>query len=137
MRGAVVQLRSILLSKNDRVARLLTLLLKDFDIQVEVCKDLREAQEKLWESKCDGIFADCEMKEAVELLRSVRTSKHNKRSIAFAIIGPEMSMSAAFQAGAHFVIHKPITVETSKRTLRAAQALVCARAMSSESSKIW
>lgn len=117
-------LRSILLSKNDRVARILTLLLKDFEIQLEVCADLDEAKGKLFEGKCDGIFADCELAESLELLRCVRKSKHNKRSIAFAIIGSETPMGVAFQAGAHFVIHKPITVETSKRTLRAAHGLM-------------
>lgn len=119
-----MQLRSLLLSKDDRVARILSLLLNELAIKVDVCRELDEAQEKLSDRKFDGVFADFEHGDALELLRRVKKSKHNKRSIAFAIVERESGLGPAFQAGAHFVIHKPISVEVSKRTLRAAHGLL-------------
>jgi hypothetical protein len=64
------------------------------------------------------------MPEAGDLLRSVRRSKHNRRSISFAIVEPETRLGIPFGCGAHFVIHKPLSVEGSKRTLRAAHGLM-------------
>ena len=119
-----MELRSLLFSRNERVAKILSLLLKDLSIEVVLCQDLEEAQQKLWEKKFDGIFADCELEEAPELLRSFRRSKHNKRSIAFAIVERETRLGVPFRSGAHFVIHKPLSVESSKRTLRAAHGLM-------------
>jgi CheY-like chemotaxis protein len=93
-------------------------------IEVEACGDLYEAQERLSERKFDGIFADFEHADALQLLRNVKKSKHNKRSIAFAIVEPQAGLGEAFQAGAHFVIYKPVSVQGSKRTIRAAHGLL-------------
>ena len=119
-----MELRSLLLCKDERAVRILTSLLSEREIKVEVFGDLGMAQERLWTRKFDGVFADCELQDAPELLRSVRRSKHNKRSIAFAIIELETRLGIAFDSGAHFVLHKPLSVEKSKRTLRAAHGLM-------------
>jgi CheY-like chemotaxis protein len=119
-----MKLCSLLLSHDARVLKILSLLLSDLAIQVDVCTRLEEAQEKLSDRKFDGIFADCGHPGAFELIGSVKKSRHNKRSIAFAIVDRDAGLRSAFQSGAHFVIHKPLSVEGSKRTLRAAHGLL-------------
>jgi CheY-like chemotaxis protein len=119
-----VKLRSLLLSHDARILKILSLLLSDLAIEVDVCTRLEEAQEKLSDRKFDGIFADCGHPGAVELIRTVKKSKHNKRSIVFAIADRDAGLRSAFQSGAHFVIHKPLSIEGSRRTLRAAHGLL-------------
>jgi CheY-like chemotaxis protein len=117
-------LRCLLLSQDDRAVRLLRLLLDDLFIQVDHCTELLTAQEQLWQQKFDGVIADCELKGGAELIRTMRKSKHNQRSIAFAVTGNEIKMGTAFEIGAHFVIHKPLITERVKRTLNAAHGLM-------------
>src|SRR4051794_18548588 len=113
-------LRCLVFSEDDRAVRLLRLSLTDLDIEVEHCTDLSQAQQLLLQQKFDGVIADCELKSGPELLRSVRRSKHNRRSIIFALTGAEIKMGRAFDMGAHFVIYKPLSSERAKRTLNAA-----------------
>jgi CheY-like chemotaxis protein len=119
-----VQLRSLLLSNNERVSTILSRLLHDLGIEVHLCSRIKEAREKLSDRKYDGIFADFEHPDALDLIRSVKKYKHNKRSVAFAIVEKDAGLQQPFQAGAHFVIHKPLSIEGSKRTLRAAHGLL-------------
>jgi CheY-like chemotaxis protein len=115
---------TLIFSSDERAVRILRLLLKDLSIQVQHVVDFEKAQESLWRQKYDGIFADCEDAQGAMLLKSVRKSKHNRRSIAFALSGSAVKMSAAFELGAHFIIHKPFVTEKVKRTLNAAHGLM-------------
>lgn len=119
-----MKVRSLLLSDDAKLSKILTLLLSDFSIETEACTSLQEAREKLFDRKFDGIFADCDHPGAFELIESVRKSKHNKRSIAFAIADSDAGLTPAFQSGAQFVIHKPLSIERSKRTIRAAHGML-------------
>lgn len=119
-----MQLRSLLLSSNERVSTILSRLLRDLGIEVHLCSKLEQALKKLSDRKYDGIFADFEHPEALELLRNIKKFKHNKRSVAFAIVEKNAGLQQPFRAGAHFVIHKPLSIEGSKRTLRAAHGLL-------------
>jgi c-di-GMP-binding flagellar brake protein YcgR len=117
-------LSSLILSRDDRTIRLLKLMLADFSIESEAISDAAHARELLGSRKFDGFFAECETEEGASLLRSVKKSKHNKRSIIFALSSTEVKMSVAFDLGAHFVIQTPIAIEKVKRTLKAAHGLM-------------
>jgi DNA-binding response OmpR family regulator len=119
-----VQICSLLLSRDNTVSKFLLSLLNQLPSDVKVCTRLDEAKDKLLDRKFDGVFTDCDHPDAFDLIRSVRKSKHNKRSIIIALVEQDGGLQAAFQSGAHFAIHKPLTVERSKRTLRAAHGLM-------------
>ena len=119
-----MSLRCLLYSDDERAVRLLRLSLTDLEIDVEHRTSLKQAKELLLQQKFDGVIADTEFEGGEELLRSVRRSKHNKRSIIFALTGTEIKMGDAFEMGAHFVIYKPLTSERAKRTLNAAHGLM-------------
>lgn len=115
---------SLIFSRDERTVRILKLLLKDLSIRVEHTSDFEQAQAALRQQKYDGIFAECEEEDGATLLRAVRKSKHNRRSIAFALSRTDVKMSVAFELGAHFIIHKPPVIEKVKRTLNAAHGLM-------------
>lgn len=117
-------LRCLLFSDDDRAVRLLRHSLGDLSIEVEHTTDLERAQELLLQQKFDGVVSDCDLAEGPELLRSVRRSKHNRRSVIFALTNSEIRMGDAFEMGAHFVIYKPLTTDRAKRTLNAAHGLM-------------
>jgi CheY-like chemotaxis protein len=119
-----MELQSLVLSRDERIVRVLKRLLTDLEISVEHCEDADAAMKLLTRTKFDGVFADCDVEGASELLRSVRRSRTNKRSIAFAILSGLMSVRSAFEMGANFVLYKPVSVEGTKRSLRAAHGLM-------------
>jgi CheY-like chemotaxis protein len=117
-------LMSLIFSRDERAIKILGLLLSELEMKTEHAGTLAQAQERLATQKYDGVFAECETEDGAALLRSVRKSKHNRRSIVFALSATELKMNAAFELGAHFVLQKPIAVEKVKRTLKAAHGLM-------------
>jgi c-di-GMP-binding flagellar brake protein YcgR len=115
---------SLIFSRDEHAVRILRLLLAELDMEAEHVADLAKAQERLWCQKYDGVFAEIDDAQGADLLRLVRKSKHNRRSIAFALSGTSVRMNSAFSVGAHFVLQKPLAVEKVKRTLKAAHGLM-------------
>ena len=54
-------------------------------IQAEFAASAAEAIERLAQQKYDAIFAECDNPEGTAVLRTVRRSRHNQRSVAFVI----------------------------------------------------
>lgn len=117
-------LTSLIFSRDERAIKILGLLLSELEVKTEHAGTLAQAKECLARQKYDGVFAECETEDGATLLRSVRKSKHNRRSIVFALSTTELKMNAAFELGAHFVLQKPLAVEKVKRTLKAAHGLM-------------
>jgi c-di-GMP-binding flagellar brake protein YcgR len=117
-------LMALIFSHDERAVRMLRILLAELNVQVEYTAEFLRAQELLWCQKYDGVFAECDDEHGAALLRAVRKSKHNRRSIAFALSGTAVRMNSAFELGAHFVIQRPLAVEKVKRTLKAAHGLM-------------
>ncbi len=119
-----MSLRCLLFSHDDRTFRLLRLSLSDLSIDVEHCTDFEQCQNLLLQRKFDAVVSDCDLQNGPALLRSVRQSKHNRRSIIFALADAQIKMSEAFQMGADFILYKPLTPERIRRTLHAAHGLM-------------
>jgi DNA-binding response OmpR family regulator len=115
---------ALLFDQDERTARILSLLLADFSVEVTCTSDLAEAQDELRRRKFDAVFADVEREDGRNLLRFVRRSKHNRRSICFAVYEGEAGPRWASQIGAHFHIEKPIVSAKVKKTLKAAHGLL-------------
>jgi len=118
------KLESLVLCADDQIVGMLQRLLQELVIGIERCSQADVAMELLARRKFDGIFADCDVPGGKELLKSVRRSRANKRSIAFAIQSGVMSVGSAFEVGASFVLYKPISMERARRSLRAAHGLM-------------
>ena len=79
---------AVICSKDERVLRILRSLLADLSIQAEFATSGGEAIECLARQKYDGIFADCDDPDGQTVLRAIRRSRHNQRSVAF-VISPD------------------------------------------------
>src|SRR5262245_45443733 len=117
-------LKSLIFSNDERLVRILKIMLTELAIEAEHVTEFERAQNCLLQQKYDGVFSECETEEGANLLCAVRKSKHNTRSIVFALSESTIKMRFAFELGAHFVIHKPLVVEKVKRTLKAAHGLM-------------
>jgi PilZ domain len=119
-----MNLKSLLLCSDDKIVRVLRRTLGDLDIGVELCASSEIALRKLTRERFEAIIVDCAGPGAAAVLRSARSAPCNKRAIAVAILDPEIGLRSAFEIGAHFILYKPVSVERSKSSFRAARALM-------------
>src|SRR5580698_9777818 len=117
-------LKSLLLCSDEKIVRVLRRTLGDLDISVELCASSEIALRKLTRERFEAIIVDCAGPGAAAVLRSARTAPCNKRAIAVAILDPEVGLRSGFEIGAHFILYKPVSVERSKSSFRAARALM-------------
>ncbi len=119
-----MNLKSLLLCSDEKIVRVLRRTLGDLDIAVELCENSEIALRKLTRERFEAIIVDCAGPGAAAVLRSARLAPCNKRAIAVAILDPEIGLRSAFEIGAHFILYKPVSVEKSKSSFRAARALM-------------
>jgi len=80
---------------------------------------------RLQQQKYDAVFVDCDdMPLGAELLQALRTTPSNRQAIAFALLNGGTGTREAYAWGANFTLEKPLTVEFTTRTLRAAAGLI-------------
>jgi hypothetical protein len=119
-----MNLKSLLLCSDEKIVRVLRRTLGDLDISVELCASSEIALRKLTRERFEAIIVDCAGPGAAAVLRSARTAPCNRRAIAVAILDPEIGLRSGFEIGAHFILYKPVSVERSKSSFRAARALM-------------
>ena len=119
-----MNLKSLLLSSDDKIVRVLRRTLGDLDIGVEHCTDAETALRHLTRGQFEAIIVDCAGQGAAPVLSSARNAPCNKRAIAVAILDPDIGLRSAFEIGAHFILYKPVSVERAKSSFRAARALM-------------
>jgi CheY-like chemotaxis protein len=119
-----MNLKSLLLCSDEKIVRVLRRTLGDLDIGVEHCASSEIALRKLTRDRFEAIIVDCAGPGAAAVLRSARMAPCNKRAVAVAILDPDIGLRSAFEIGAHFILHKPVSVERAKSSFRAARALM-------------
>jgi CheY-like chemotaxis protein len=119
-----MNLTSLLVCSDDRALRVLRSVLGELEIDVEHCADDASAAKELAQRSFGAVIIDCKDERSFGLLHSLRSGKHNSKSMAIAIIEARTNLQAAFKLGANFVVFKPISTEKAKSSFRAARALM-------------
>lgn len=120
-----MNLQALLLCSDDKIVRILRRVLNELEIGVEHCANADAAIQKLTRGRFEAVIVDCTGEDlASSVLRSARSAPCNKRAVAVAIVDGQKALGGAFELGAHFVLHKPISVERAKSNFRAARALM-------------
>jgi DNA-binding response OmpR family regulator len=119
-----MNLKSLLLSSDDKIVRVLRRTLGDLEIDVEHCLTSEAALRLLTRDRFEAIVVDCADEGAAEVLRGARVAPCNKRAVAVAILDASTGLRSAFTNGAHFTLYKPISAEKARSSFRAARALM-------------
>ena len=78
-------------------------------IGLEVRADAKSAVELAGRRHIDGFVIDCDdVHGAGDALAAIRGGRSNKLSVVFAVLNGKTSVSAAVEAGANFVVGKPV-----------------------------
>ena len=83
------------------------------------------ARELLAKRRFDAVVVDCDdLPNGAEALKNIRHTPSNKRSLIFAIVHGKTTVREAYDAGANFVLDKPLDFDAVVRSFRAAHGIM-------------
>ena len=122
---ASISVRVLLVSDDIQTIDTLCQSMEQMAMHVEVCSDIGLAGRKLCHAKFEAVVVDLnKMAEGLELIKKPREMTSHKGAVVLAILNNENEMPVAFQAGANFVLAKPLLQPLLRRTLRASYPLM-------------
>jgi response regulator RpfG family c-di-GMP phosphodiesterase len=116
-----MNLESLLVSRDTALLGVLRPTLKKIAVNIQVCGEIKPASDLLARCKFDAVIVDCDdLQGAADLLKSIRKTQSNARSVSFAVLNGKTSTQEAFQSRANFVLQKPLTPLNATRCFNAA-----------------
>jgi DNA-binding response OmpR family regulator len=117
-------LQSLLVSKDDYSAEVLSRALANFAIAVERFSELEIALHRLGEQRFDCLIVDFDDADTALKLLQMATQPKPAALLSIALLTDESSVREVLNTGAKFILHKPVSSEQASATLRAAIALL-------------
>ncbi|MGA7631907.1 MAG: PilZ domain-containing protein [Terriglobales bacterium] len=120
-----MNLKTLLLSSDDKTVRVLRRVLSDLEIDIEHCATPDGAMRRITRQRFEAIIVDgANAAEATSVFRGAKASPVNRQALAIVLVESEVGLKGGFGMGAHFVLHKPLAVERAKASFRAVRALM-------------
>jgi CheY-like chemotaxis protein len=118
-------LSSLLVCADEASVKVLTRVLEELGIRVELCADVVRAAVRLAQERFDLIILDCATQgDVTSLLHETRSSRLNDTTLAVAVVAGQENIREIFSLGVNFVLYKPVSDERALSSLRAAQNLL-------------
>jgi len=116
-----MKLDSLLVSRDVALLGVLRPALEKISVDIEICTGFQDGANMLAKRKFDAVIVDCDdLQNGFDLLRSLRQTQSNAKSVAFAVVNGKTTTQEAFQSGANFVLQKPLTQMQASRCFNAA-----------------
>ena len=119
-----MKLQALTLCRNQQAQLRLAKGLAEFDIRQQCCPSAQEALELMARGNYSALLLDFDIPGALQLAKLARLGPLDKRPVVFAMIGASTDVGSTFQAGANFVLYKPLDDDQLKRSLRAARGFM-------------
>jgi DNA-binding response OmpR family regulator len=119
-----MNLKTLLLSSDEKTVRILRRVLSDLEISVEHCSATDDAIRRITRQRFEAIIVDAANPEASSVLQGAKAAPVNKRALTIVLVESSIGLKGGFEMGAHFVLHKPFAVERAKASFRAVRALM-------------
>lgn len=115
-----VSVRILLVTCDFQIIETLCHFAQSMAVHIEACCDAEAAVGKLCHAKFEGVMVDLALAGGPELLRKLPSLTSNNSAISYAILGAGHDQAEAFQAGAKFVLDRPLVPVAVLRLLKAA-----------------
>lgn len=117
-------LRSLLLSRDDNTARMITRGFKDLEVELEHCSDYDNFLLRTLETRYDAIVIDDDIEEAQAALVEIHGYATCSKSVRIVLAEHKIAMPAIFKTGSQIVLYKPLSPERVRQGLRAVRNLM-------------
>lgn len=118
-----VPLSALLLTRDEGVMQALRSVLPEIGIQTDQCASPEIAHLRVVRQKYEAVIVDADSAESIDFMMNLRRLPQTKNAIVFGIL-EDMPVTVAFQAGANFVLEKPLTPERVHKSFRAAYGMI-------------
>lgn len=116
-----MNLDSLLISRDAALVGVLRPALEKISVDIQVCAGGQPGNDLLAKRKFDAVIIDCDdLQNGFDLLRSLRQTQSNAKSVSFAVVNGKTTTQEAFHSGANFVLQKPLTLMHASRCFNAA-----------------
>jgi CheY-like chemotaxis protein len=119
-----MQLNALLMCREHESLRMLVGALDELGIDEEVCTSEPEAMQLLALGYYSALVVDFDLPGAAQVVHLAHLAPAKRRPVVFALIGEHTDIGSTYQAGANFVLYKPLVREQMERSLRAGQAFI-------------
>jgi len=118
-------LSALVVCTDEPAIAVLSQVLEELKIHVEVCEDFTRAGIRIAQQRYDVVIVDGRSaNEVLTLLRETRVSRLNDSTLAVAVVPSQESIRELFSLGVNFVLYKPVAYERALSSLRAARAVM-------------
>jgi CheY-like chemotaxis protein len=119
-----MKLKALVMCRNQHCIQLIADALNEIHVEGQVCVSVAEATEFLLRAPYSALVVDFDMPGASQLASMARSLAPDRKPILFAMIGVLTPVGGAVQAGANFVLYKPLEPEQVAHSFRAAHAFM-------------
>jgi CheY-like chemotaxis protein len=119
-----MKLKALLMCRSQQSLRLLARALDELGIVQDCCLSAQEAIELLAKGKYSALVLDFDLPGSNQVAKLARLAPTDSRPVVFAMIGAATDISDTYQAGANFVLYKPLALDQISRSLRAARGFM-------------
>jgi DNA-binding response OmpR family regulator len=117
-------MQALIACGEDSLAQDLAYKLGAFGLRVVCAEQTHIASSLVANESFELVVVDCELRGSLEFVELVRQKSTNRRMVAIALVSGTEEARRANQLGADFVLNKPLNSEMTKKTFRAAQAMI-------------
>jgi len=119
-----MKLNALVMCRDQHCLQVLATALEEFGIEAEVCLDADEATERIVRGRYSAAILDFDIAAAVHVAKLARLGPPQSRPVVFAMVGALTHVGPTFQAGANFVLYKPLALDQVMRSLRAGRGFM-------------
>jgi CheY-like chemotaxis protein len=119
-----MKLNALLMCREVEALRMLVAGLDELEIEEEACVTAPEAMELLAQGFYSTLIVDFDLPNAPTVAHMARLAPAKRRPVVVGLISAKTDVASAYQAGANFVIYKPIDHGQMMRTLRAGRVFM-------------
>ena len=119
-----MKLNALVMSRSQASIKMLISAFADLGIEYQVCSSASDTIETLAQSYHSALIVDFDLPYAVDIAKMARAAPEKRRPVLFGVIGAGTSIAGVFQAGANFVLYKPLDLPQVLHSFRAAQGFM-------------
>lgn len=119
-----MKLTALLMCREHESLSMLAKALEELEVDQEACVSAPNAMELLALGHYSALVVDFDLPGAAQLVHMARLAPAQRRSVVFAVIDAHIDVGSTFQAGANFVLYKPLVREQVLRSLRAGRVFM-------------
>jgi DNA-binding response OmpR family regulator len=119
-----MQVNALVMSRNGPAVKVLVAAFAELGIEYRVSGSILETLEMLSVGQHSAVIVDFDLPDAISVVRTARTLPEKRRPVLFGMIGNTTAVGSVFQAGANFVLYKPLDLLQVLHSCRAARGFM-------------